>query len=95
MRMEKIAELIHNSAQYPDIKECWVMVTFEQTNPHEIIRIKRTADHNSKSTYYINEKLSSYKQVTDLLKEKGVDLDHKRFLILQVSLHIHEENGGV
>lgn len=38
-----------------------------------------------KSTYLVNGKTSSFTQVTTLLKDKGVDLDHKRFLILQAS----------
>lgn len=36
-----------------------------------------------KSYYKINGAASNYTQVTSLLKEKGVDLEHKRFLILQ------------
>jgi len=31
----------------------------------------------------INNFLSSYTEVTKLLKGRGIDLDHKRFLILQ------------
>ncbi|KAJ3297941.1 hypothetical protein HK104_011341 [Borealophlyctis nickersoniae] len=36
-----------------------------------------------KSTYRINGRASNFTEVTQLLKNKGVDLDHKRFLILQ------------
>ncbi|KAI9090525.1 RecF/RecN/SMC [Phlyctochytrium arcticum] len=36
-----------------------------------------------KSSYRINGKLSNFTEVTNLLKQKGVDLEHKRFLILQ------------
>ncbi|KAJ3188810.1 hypothetical protein HDU85_004524 [Gaertneriomyces sp. JEL0708] len=36
-----------------------------------------------KSTYRINGRTSTFTEVTSLLKGKGVDLDHKRFLILQ------------
>ncbi|KAK6095037.1 Structural maintenance of chromosomes protein 4 [Batrachochytrium dendrobatidis] len=38
---------------------------------------------SEKSIYYINGRTSSYTQATQLLKGKGIDLDHKRFLILQ------------
>ena len=40
--------------------------------------------HNNTSKYFINGRTSNYTEVTSLLKEKGIDLDHKRFLILQV-----------
>lgn len=36
--------------------------------------------------YYLNGKNATYKEVQDLLKGKGIDLDHNRFLILQVRL---------
>ena len=45
--------------------------------------ISRKAFKNNVSKYYINSKESSFTTVTTLLKDKGVDLDHKRFLILQ------------
>ena len=35
------------------------------------------------SKYYIDGKTSDYTQVTTLLRDRGIDLDHKRFLILQ------------
>jgi structural maintenance of chromosome 4 len=37
-----------------------------------------------KSSYQINGRGSTFTEVTTLLKGKGIDLDHKRFLILQV-----------
>ena len=45
--------------------------------------ISRRAFKNNSSKYYINTKESNFTTVTSLLKDKGVDLDHKRFLILQ------------
>ena len=51
--------------------------------PNTEIVLARTAFKNNKSTYHINGRTSSLKEVTDMLKLKGVDLDHKRFLILQ------------
>lgn len=55
---------------------------------HEVIAdstliISRKAFKNNASKYYINAHESNFTIVTNLLKEKGVDLDHKRFLILQ------------
>jgi structural maintenance of chromosome 4 len=45
--------------------------------------ISRRAFKNNSSSYYINGKSSNFTTVTTLLKDRGVDLDHKRFLILQ------------
>jgi hypothetical protein len=39
---------------------------------------------NNTSDYYVNSKKVSSKEVTSLLKGKGIDLDNNRFLILQV-----------
>ena len=45
--------------------------------------VTRKAYKNNTSKYYINGCESTYKEVTDLLRKEGIDLDHKRFLILQ------------
>jgi structural maintenance of chromosome 4 len=45
--------------------------------------ISRRAFKNNSSKYYMNGKESNFTTVTTLLKDRGVDLDHKRFLILQ------------
>ena len=45
--------------------------------------ISRSASIDNKSKYFINSKGSSFTEVTNLLKKKGVDLDNNRFLILQ------------
>jgi len=47
--------------------------------------VSRTAHRNNSSVYYIGSRKSSFGEVTDLLKGKGIDLDNNRFLILQVS----------
>ena len=46
--------------------------------------ISRTAHANNTSNYYLGDKKSSYGEVVDLLKGRGIDLDNNRFLILQV-----------
>ncbi len=51
--------------------------------PDSSLVISRKAFRNNSSTYYINGKTSNFTTVTSLLRERGVDLDHKRFLILQ------------
>ena len=49
--------------------------------------VSRTAHRNNSSVYYIGSRKSSFGEVTDLLKGKGIDLDNNRFLILQASRH--------
>ena len=93
MRQGKISALIHNSAAHPDLDFCEVEVHFQEVidipgGGHEVIPtstliISRRAFKNNASKYYINGHESNFTNVTTLLKDKGVDLDHKRFLILQ------------
>ncbi|KAJ4269485.1 Structural maintenance of chromosomes protein 4 [Fusarium torreyae] len=93
MRQGKISALIHNSAQHPNLDHCEVAVYFQEVmdqpgGGHEIIPnseliISRKAFRNNSSKYYINGKESNFTTVTALLRDRGVDLDHKRFLILQ------------
>ncbi|TPX08142.1 uncharacterized protein E0L32_010209 [Thyridium curvatum] len=93
MRQGKLSALIHNSAQYPNLDYCEVAVHFQEVmdmpgGSHNVIPdsdlvISRKAFKNNSSTYYINGKTSNFTTVTTLLRERGVDLDHKRFLILQ------------
>ncbi|KAJ4412683.1 Structural maintenance of chromosomes protein 4 [Didymella pomorum] len=92
MRQGKISALIHNSAQHPDLDYCEVEVHFQEVmdtpNGAEVIPesqlvISRRAFKNNSSKYYMNKRESSFTDVTKYLKGKGVDLDHKRFLILQ------------
>lgn len=95
MRQGKISALIHNSAAHPDLASCSVEVHFEtifdeddnpdayQVVPNSSIVVARKAYKNNSSKYTINDRESSFTEVTTLLKDRGIDLDHKRFLILQ------------
>ncbi|KAF7928845.1 uncharacterized protein EAE97_009687 [Botrytis byssoidea] len=93
MRQGKISALIHNSAAFPDLDHCEVAVHFQEVmdqpdGTHQIVPnsdlvISRRAFKNNASKYYINGKESNFTIVTTLLRDRGVDLDHKRFLILQ------------
>jgi structural maintenance of chromosome 4 len=47
------------------------------------IVVVRKAFKNNNSQYQINGRNSNYTEVTTMLRDKGIDLDHKRFLILQ------------
>lgn len=51
--------------------------------PNSDLVVSRKAFKNNSSKYYINGRESNFTDVTSLLKDRGVDLDHKRFLILQ------------
>ncbi|CDO73402.1 hypothetical protein BN946_scf185013.g36 [Trametes cinnabarina] len=94
MRQGKLSELIHNSAAYPDLTECSVEVHFREIidlpgpNAFEVVPgsklvVTRTAYKNNSSKYSINGRASTYSEVQTLLKGRGIDLDHNRFLILQ------------
>jgi structural maintenance of chromosome 4 len=93
MRQGKLSALIHNSAGFQDLDFCAVEVHFEEVKdlpnggqeviPDSQLVISRRAFKNNSSKYYINNKESTFTIVTTLLKDRGVDLDHKRFLILQ------------
>ena len=93
MRQGKISALIHNSANFPNLDFCEVEVHFEEVKDlpngkHEVIPdsqlvVSRKAFKNNSSKYYMNGRESNFTAVTTLLRDRGVDLDHKRFLILQ------------
>ncbi|KAN0100061.1 RecF/RecN/SMC [Tylopilus felleus] len=94
MRQGKLSELIHNSARYPDLQDCRVEVHFRDINdlpgpdayqvvPNSQLVVARTAYKNNSSKYTINGRPSNFTEVQSLLKGRGIDLDHKRFLILQ------------
>ena len=52
--------------------------------PGSELVVARTAHRNNASAYHIDGRKSTFTEVTDLLKGKGIDLDNNRFLILQV-----------
>ena len=82
IRLEKLGELIHSSAAHPDCTSASVTVLFRYSD--EVIRLTReVAKHTGSSQYFINGKRQSQASVVTFLKEKGIDLDHNRFLILQ------------
>ncbi|KAG7097670.1 hypothetical protein E1B28_004996 [Marasmius oreades] len=94
MRQGKLGESIHNSARYPDLQECRVEIYFREITdlpgpdefeivPESELVVARHAYKNNTSKYMINGRQSSFTEVQTLLKGRGIDLDHKRFLILQ------------
>lgn len=97
MRQGKLSGLIHASGGHDPIDSCSVEITFDtiiddetasdgfRTLPDSRLLVSRVAYRNNTSKYFINSKSSTYTEVTALLKSHGVDLEHKRFLILQVN----------
>ncbi|KAK9460106.1 RecF/RecN/SMC [Lipomyces oligophaga] len=93
MRQAKVSALIHNSAAHPDLNQCSVEVHFQDVIdnpdgsttvvPDSQLVVARRAYKNNTSKYTINDRESNYNEVTSLLRSRGIDLDHKRFLILQ------------
>lgn len=47
------------------------------------IKITRIAYKNNQSKYTVNDRNSSFSEVTEILKKRGIDLNNNRFLILQ------------
>lgn len=95
MRLNKLHELIHNSAKHENIKKASVEVSFMdiidneseeegyQIVPGSEFTVRRSVYSNSNSKYEINDEDKTQKEVVDLLKSKGIDLTNHRFLILQ------------
>ncbi|KAJ2058861.1 Structural maintenance of chromosomes protein 4 [Coemansia sp. S146] len=94
IRQGKLSELIHSSKNAGQLSQCSVEVHFkevvdsadgsssEDVDGSELV-VTRTATQSNQSKYMVNGSSSSYTEVTTLLRSKGIDLDHKRFLILQ------------
>lgn len=52
--------------------------------PNSEFVISRTAFKDNTSYYELNKKKVQFKEIAKILRSYGVDLDHNRFLILQV-----------
>lgn len=95
LRLNKVSELIHNSTDFRNLQHARVEVHFHEIVDHvddeegyDIVPnsdfvISREAYRDNSSKYFVNDKTSSFTEVTNLLKSKDVDLNNNRFLILQ------------
>ncbi|CAL1547369.1 unnamed protein product, partial [Lymnaea stagnalis] len=95
IRSKKISVLIHNSEKHQDINSCTVAVHFQKiidtgpdddqytVVPNSELVVSRVAFRDNSSCYYLNGKKAAYKEVAQVLRGSGIDLDHNRFLILQ------------
>jgi structural maintenance of chromosome 4 len=92
MRLKKLSELIHRSSAHPNLSEACVEVHFVNIIDHgssyeEVpgskLILSRIVKKNSTSEYRLDGRSSSFEEVTRTLKNRGIDLEHNRFLILQ------------
>jgi structural maintenance of chromosome 4 len=95
LRLNKVSELIHKSAEFPNLEYARVSVYFQliydieeseddfEVVPNSQFTITRIAESNNSSKYLVNNKTSSYGEIGQLLRSYGIDLDNNRFLILQ------------
>uniref|UniRef100_A0A4W5M812 Structural maintenance of chromosomes protein 4 n=1 Tax=Hucho hucho TaxID=62062 RepID=A0A4W5M812_9TELE len=93
IRSKKLSVLIHSSDLHKDVQSCTVEVHFQKITdkegddyeviPNSKFYVSRTASKDNSSSYHINGKKTTFKDVGMLLRSHGIDLDHNRFLILQ------------
>ncbi|CAL1570578.1 unnamed protein product [Knipowitschia caucasica] len=93
IRSKKMSVLIHSSDKHKDVQSCTVEVHFQkiidkegddyEVIPNSKFYVSRTANKDNSSSYHINGKKATFKDVGALLRSHGIDLDHNRFLILQ------------
>merc|ERR1712080_265266 len=93
-RAAKLSSMIHSSGTYPNVTFAKVAVHFQEiidrgedfeVVPNSQFSVARTVfkDKDATSYYQIGKKKCKTKDVIKLLMDKGIDLDHNRFLILQ------------
>ncbi|XP_062706860.1 structural maintenance of chromosomes protein 4 [Aedes albopictus] len=93
IRSKKLSVLLHSSSKHPNTNSCSVGVHFKQivdkedgsfeSVPNSEFVVARTAFRDNSSYYTVDNKRVHFKEVSKLLKQHGIDLDHNRFLILQ------------
>ncbi|CAH8636345.1 Structural maintenance of chromosomes protein 4 [Schistosoma haematobium] len=95
VRSKKISQLIHYSELVPNASSCEVSVHFQKIIDHgpgaldyEVVPnsqfvISRRAYKDNSSCYLVDGTRAVYRDVANLLRSHGVDIDHNRFLILQ------------
>lgn len=94
LRLKKVSELIHNSAEFPDCTFARVNVHFVnvidkpdgsgvEPVPGTECVISRVAKKDNSSKYLIDNKTATFAEVAEKLDERNIDLKNNRFLILQ------------
>lgn len=97
LRLNKVSELIHksdavknNPPQYARVSVYFqeIVDTGDGDEDYRVIPntetiVSRIAKKDNSSTYKLDGKGSSFKEIATYLNSKGIDLDNNRFLILQ------------
>jgi structural maintenance of chromosome 4 len=97
LRLNKVSELIHQSDAMADDPPQYARVsvyfneivdTGDGDEDYRIVPntdtvVTRIAKKDNSSTYKLDGKNSSFKEIAQYLSSKGIDLDNNRFLILQ------------
>jgi structural maintenance of chromosome 4 len=97
LRLNKVSELIHNSdavknepPEYARVSVHFqeIVDTGDGDDDYRVIPntetvVSRIAKKDNSSTYKLDGKSSSFKEIANYLNSKGIDLDNNRFLILQ------------
>jgi structural maintenance of chromosome 4 len=95
LRLNKVSELIHKSSAVQNAQSAQVSVYFQDIvdtgsadDDYVVVEgtetvVTRMARKDNSSTYKLNGKPCSFKEVAAYLGAKGIDLDNNRFLILQ------------
>eukprot|EP00747_Dinoflagellata_sp_TGD_P195072 gnl/TRDRNA2_/TRDRNA2_63218_c0_seq1.p1 gnl/TRDRNA2_/TRDRNA2_63218_c0~~gnl/TRDRNA2_/TRDRNA2_63218_c0_seq1.p1 ORF type:complete len:1377 (+),score=498.50 gnl/TRDRNA2_/TRDRNA2_63218_c0_seq1:64-4194(+) len=95
IRLNKISELIHCSKGHEKLPSAKVEVVFQDIidtgdgpTDYKVVegselKVGREAFRNNQSKYYLDDKPSNFTDVNAILRKRGVDLEHNRFLILQ------------
>ena len=68
---------------------CFIYCCLQPGNGFEVVpgsqfTVSRTARKDNTSDYYLDGKKQTFKEIGIVLRGCGIDLDHNRFLILQV-----------
>lgn len=86
-----MSNLIHKSESYGDYRSCTVSIHFakiDESNDDKITEtfvISRTARIDNTSDYYLNNTQKiSFSEIQKMLMSYDIDVEHNRFLILQV-----------
>ena len=97
LRLNKVSELIHNSSAFKNnpLEFARVSVHFQEiidtgdgdedydVIPNTNVVVTRIARRDNSSSYKLNSKNCTFKDVATYLDSKDIDLDNNRFLILQ------------
>ncbi len=93
MRLNKLNELIHNSATENNFRSARVTIYFKEIKDIEDEKFEDVPDSNfilcrevfknGSSKYLLNNREIPFDALCEILNKKGIDLKHNRFLILQ------------